>query len=387
MVNRSSRLRMNWLPSKGQMAAGEPAPVAFPHRTQRWTGVRNDRKRSAVGRGPAILVVALVLFVNLSAPSQAFSFPAGGAAAVVAKARGIRSQRHHSYSCSSPSAMTLGRSGDGGGGDGSSCAWGARMMLQHHNRDHHNAAEYELTTSTCLGSTSHLALSGAQPSDCSWHGRPISTLLSLRNGKITRTRAAAARSTSSRSLSATKMTAAGGESQPPPPVKKAAASHPLFLPEGSTMLTPGDPIEFWHAKSLALGNFVGAVPGRRSLSVLTEFGESLTIDAGQIVGLWQEREMRDSLPKCLEDWAKVRESSNSLLQDMPTSGLNLDSFWLAASSKGKGFVVTPAHAAEFLFKVNKFELGLKKQRPFQFQRYYGSLLLELYCPVSVCRTC
>lgn len=140
------------------------------------------------------------------------------------------------------------------------------------------------------------------------------------------------------------------------------------LPEGTDLLNPGDPIEFWHAKGLVLGNYESPVPGRQSLAVRTESGEPLVIDAGQIVGLWMEHEMSGFLPRDLSDWAKLRGEARALLQRTPGRGLDLGPFWRAASSRGKGFVVTAADAAEYLFgeEQQQSRLGLKKQLPFEF---------------------
>ncbi|CAN0326148.1 unnamed protein product, partial [Scytosiphon promiscuus] len=139
---------------------------------------------------------------------------------------------------------------------------------------------------------------------------------------------------------------------------------------GTVLLRPGDPIEFWHAQGLVLGNYESPVPGRQSLVVRTESGEPLTIDAGQIVGVWREDEMSGRLPRskitsaagndgngsdavgsaaASARWAEIKEEARALLQSTPARGLDLGPFWRAASSKGKGFVATPAHAAEFLF--------------------------------------
>ncbi|CAN0031092.1 unnamed protein product, partial [Ectocarpus sp. 4 AP-2014] len=162
----------------------------------------------------------------------------------------------------------------------------------------------------------------------------------------------------------------------------------LRLLPGTVILQPGDPIEFWHAQGLVLGNYESPVPGRQSLVVRTEAGEPLTIDAGQIVGVWREDEMSGHLPlgsvtagadsddsgdggssaAVVAGWAEVREKTRALLQGTPARGLDLGAFWRAASSRGKGFVVTPAHAAEFLFGAESpAKLGLRKRPPFQFR--------------------
>ncbi|CAB1099581.1 unnamed protein product [Ectocarpus sp. CCAP 1310/34] len=175
----------------------------------------------------------------------------------------------------------------------------------------------------------------------------------------------------------------------------STGNNQLRLLPGTVILQPGDPIEFWHAQGLVLGNYESPVPGRQSLLVRTEAGEPLTIDAGQIVGVWREDEMSGHLPlgrvtagadgddggdggssaadggssaAVVAGWAEVREKIRALLQGMPARGLDVGAFWRAASSRGKGFVVTPAHAAEFLFGAESpAKLGLRKRPPFQFR--------------------
>lgn len=150
--------------------------------------------------------------------------------------------------------------------------------------------------------------------------------------------------------------------------RRSCSSHASGSGGGPTAeLLPGDPIEFWHAKALVLGSYESPVPGRRSLAVRTEAGEALVIDAGQIVGIWLKGEMRGPLPSGAEEWGRVRGEAAALLQGMPTRSLDLGPFWRAASSRGKDFLVTAAHAAEFLFAEDRAKLGLKKRRPFQFR--------------------
>lgn len=135
-------------------------------------------------------------------------------------------------------------------------------------------------------------------------------------------------------------------------------------PKSSAVLSPGDVIEFWHAKSLMFGNYCGLVKGRRSLAVRAASGESLVIDAGQIVGLWPQG--GGASPSTPTEWADVRKGVRALLQSMPTRGLDLAPFWKAASSSGKGCVVTPGHVAEFLFSEEYRSIGLRKRKPFEF---------------------
>lgn len=74
------------------------------------------------------------------------------------------------------------------------------------------------------------------------------------------------------------------------------------------------------------------------------------------------------MPSTPMEWTELREGVRELLQTMPARGLDLALFWKAASSRGKGFVVTPAHAAEFLFAKEHRSVGLKKRKPFEFRR-------------------
>ena len=125
-----------------------------------------------------------------------------------------------------------------------------------------------------------------------------------------------------------------------------------------------------------LGNYEGSVRGRNSLLVRTESGEPLTIDAGQVVGVWSKDEMwEEQLPGDAAAWGRIRADATALLQSVPGRGLDLEPFWKAAVAKGKGFVTTPAHAAEFLFGGDpaaggvKGRGGLKKRPAFQFPRW------------------
>lgn len=136
----------------------------------------------------------------------------------------------------------------------------------------------------------------------------------------------------------------------------------------AVVLRRGDAVEFWHAKALILGNYEGPVPERRSLTVRAATGEVIVIDAGQIVGVWSYDTMRGPLPVSSAQWRELQANARALLQGMPAKGLDLSPFWLAASSKGKGFVVTTAHAAEFVFGRSQAQVGLKKRRPFDFHR-------------------
>lgn len=131
-------------------------------------------------------------------------------------------------------------------------------------------------------------------------------------------------------------------------------------------MRPADPIEFWHSKALVLGNFVGPVEGKQSLVARTAAGERVIIDAGQIVGLWTACEVRGDLPASPNHWEQLLIEARELLQSMPTRSLDLGPFWRAASSREKGFVVTPGHAAEFLFAENDGKRGLRKRRHFLF---------------------
>lgn len=134
------------------------------------------------------------------------------------------------------------------------------------------------------------------------------------------------------------------------------------------VLHPGVVVECWHAKTLVLGNYEGLVPERRSLRVRTAAGESLAIDAGQIVGVWSADDVRGPVPSCTAEWMELQARARALLQGMPARGLDMSAFWKAANIGRNKVLVTPAHAAEYLFSENQAQVGLKKRRPFHFNQ-------------------
>lgn len=136
------------------------------------------------------------------------------------------------------------------------------------------------------------------------------------------------------------------------------------------MLRSGDVVECWHAKTLVLGNYEGLGPEGRSLRVRKMTGEALTIDPGQIVGVWSADTVRGPVPSSTAEWMELQAQARALLQGMPARALDLGALWKAAASTGrKKMVVTTAHAAEYLFSESQAQVGLKKRKPFQFNRY------------------
>lgn len=287
--------------------------------------------------------LAVIVLANLSAVSQAFSpsVAAGTAAADVHRGTGGVSTSVHSGSFTAPAALRH------------------RRVRQQQQQQQHEAAGFAAmvlpSSPACLQSNG-----GSSRSNSSRR------LSSIRRNAPSMTNILMVKSSD---------------------VHADSSNHQqqeqLQLLPGTVLLQPGDPIEFWHVQGLVLGNYKSPVAGRQSLAVLTETGEKLTIDAGQIVGVWRGDEMSGRLPQqqrdghgtadssgaaVVEVWADIRGEARALLQDTPARGLDLGAFWRAASSKGKGFVVTPAHAAEFLFGAESpTKLGLRKRPPFQFR--------------------
>lgn len=273
--------------------------------------------------------LAAIVLANLSAVSQAFSPSVEARTAARTGQVGLRSSLR-----SSGFTVRAGRPG----------AW-------RHQHQKHEAAR-STTSCTCLGG-------GTSTSSSSTSSRRLSTR---------------------RTAASTNTVMMGSSNANTAKDQQQQQQQQLQLLPGTVVLQPGDPIEFWHAQGLVLGNYESPVPGRQSLVVRTETGEQLNIDAGQIVGVWRENEMSGRLPTSSQGsgdgsggavaaWAEIREEVRTLLQSTPARGLDLGPFWRAASSKGKGLVATPAHAAEFLFGAGSpAKLGLRKRPPFQFRR-------------------
>ncbi|CAN0141197.1 unnamed protein product, partial [Discosporangium mesarthrocarpum] len=189
--------------------------------------------------------------------------------------------------------------------------------------------------------------------------------LSWRARRMSRQRYSSSYTTSGRTVDAPSGTFSSGVVETPSITRSATAVSPS-PPKGVTVVLPGDPIEYWHAKSLGLGFYQGPTPGRKSLTVQSASGEQILIDVGQIVSVWRRECMRGPLPESKEDWSKLRSDVRGLLQSMPARGLDLEGFWKAAIARGKGFVVTSAHAAEYLFAGNPKRRGLRKRGAFDF---------------------
>lgn len=315
------------------------AGTTLSSRDRRWT----SRKPSALAAFAALVVA------NLSRSTQAFSLPAGTTTPTAAGGISTRGADHRRLRRRGSSCVPRSVSVAPG------LPWPAR---QHHAAEpaalRPSRTRLRSTASTCANKI---------------HGAAAALATAARRRRTT--------ATSSSSFSASSFavqcapTADGSYRSGSSDRRSSSSDRPAAA--GTAHLSPGDPIEFWHAKGLVFGNFERPVPGRQSLAVRTESGESLFIDAGQIVGLWRASEMRGPLPDGAAAWTEVRAEASALLQGMPARGLDLGPFWRAAGSRGKGFVVTPAHAAEFLFRESPSKLGLKKRRPFEFRGCVGLL--------------
>ncbi|CAM9891181.1 unnamed protein product [Scytosiphon promiscuus] len=318
-----------------------PCLPAMPENAEKPAPTPSPQQRRCRGRScTAVASLAAIVLAHLSASSQAFS-PSGAVRASAGVTR-----RGKGRSCLTSLARRP--------------SWSGQKPQERQKRQHEDAAGLAAVLSpvSCSG--------GGDSSSHRWRlsASPPSSARTPRRLPL-------------RSSSTTMAAAENGSRQ---------AQQQLELLPGTVLLRPGDPIEFWHAQGLVLGNYESPVPGRQSLVVRTESGEPLTIDAGQIVGVWREDEMSGRLPSSkttsaagndgngsdtvgsAAGWAEIKEEARALLQSTPARGLDLGPFWRAASSKGKGFVATPAHAAEFLFgDESPARLGLRKRPPFQFR--------------------
>ncbi|CAM9345305.1 unnamed protein product [Pylaiella littoralis] len=323
-----------------------PRLLAAPAASASATATPLRQKRTCT----AVTALAAIVLANLSAFSQAFSpSVVTGTAAAAAQSRDGMGTPVCKSGFTAPARMPR--------------RWVPQQQQQHHHEAAGFAAMVLPSSRACLMSN------GGSGSKGSIRGSPR---------RLSPTRRKGSSMDNVMMVGSNNSNTSNNQQQPQQPQPQ------LQLLQGTVLLQPGDPIEFWHAQGLVLGNYENPVAGRQSLAVRTETGEKLTIDVGQIVGVWRGDEMSGSLPQpqrngssgnantgsvaVVAAWAEVREEARVLLQSTPARGLDLGAFWRAASSKGKGFLVTPAHAAEFLFGAGSpAKLGLRKRPLFQFR--------------------
>eukprot|EP00966_Prymnesium_polylepis_P107200 2482337-Prymnesium_polylepis.1 len=123
---------------------------------------------------------------------------------------------------------------------------------------------------------------------------------------------------------------------------KAPVAPAVALPEGSA-------VELWHAGRLNVGNYRGRVEGSSALRVELADGETIKVDAGQLIDLWEsDGPMR--LPNSTAEWEKLQTDAASLLADLPPHMLDLRPLWIQLNNqKGGGKRITSDMVASSLF--------------------------------------
>ena len=147
-------------------------------------------------------------------------------------------------------------------------------------------------------------------------------------------------------------------------------------------LLPETPLEVWRAGQLAFGNYAGRVK-KASIKVRFEHGETVTLDVGQVTGVWAEskpagtqEEQDDEInsflvpssnappPTTPEAWAALRLRAASAMKSLTPRALSLEAFWSLAMLRWKRdkAPVDSHHLAAFLFQRADYEAALKREQ-------------------------
>eukprot|EP00624_Nannochloropsis_granulata_P004127 evm.model.NODE_30747_length_47682_cov_25.534710.14 len=147
-------------------------------------------------------------------------------------------------------------------------------------------------------------------------------------------------------------------------------------------LLPETPVEVWRAGQLAFGNYAGRVK-KASIIVRFEHGETVTLDVGQVTGVWAENilagmqeEQEDEInsflvpsanvppPTSPESWAALRLRAAKAMKSLTPRALSLEAFWSSAMLRWKRdkALVDSHHLAAFLFQRPEYEAALKREQ-------------------------
>jgi hypothetical protein len=147
-------------------------------------------------------------------------------------------------------------------------------------------------------------------------------------------------------------------------------------------LLPETPVEVWRAGQLAFGNYAGLVK-KASMKVRFEHGETVTLDVGQVTGVWAENkpagtqeEQDDEInsflvpsanappPTTPESWAALRLRAAKAMKSLTPRALSLEAFWSLAMLRWKRdkAPVDSHHLAAFLFQRAEYEAALKREQ-------------------------
>ena len=162
--------------------------------------------------------------------------------------------------------------------------------------------------------------------------------------------------------------------------KKSKPKVPKAPPRGPTgvALLPETPVEVWRAGQVTFGNYAGR-PKKASIRVRLEHGEVVTVDVGQVTGVWAEgtpvpdhhAEDANSFlvasappPSTPESWAALRLRAAKAMKSLTPRALSLEAFWSLAMLRWKRdkAPVDSHHLAAFLFHRAEYEDSLKREQ-------------------------
>ena len=92
-----------------------------------------------------------------------------------------------------------------------------------------------------------------------------------------------------------------------------------------TTLEEGIPLEFIYNKKIAFGNYIRPKKGSKALEIKMASGTDVTIDAGQIISLW-DTISDDVWPSTPEEWARIGSEALRVLGNMSPRKSDLQDF-------------------------------------------------------------
>lgn len=133
---------------------------------------------------------------------------------------------------------------------------------------------------------------------------------------------------------------------------------PSQLVENPVLLEAGMPVELVYKKRLMFGNFVKVRQGN-SIEVKLSSGESVAVDIGQIISIWDTLADEEP-PRTAAEWAEVSTEALKLLRKMNPRKSDLLQFWtLSSSERNKKVPVDSLDLGIHIFQGQQFKYWLK----------------------------
>ena len=151
-----------------------------------------------------------------------------------------------------------------------------------------------------------------------------------------------------------------------------------------TTLEEGIPLEFIYNKKIAFGNYIRPKKGSKALEIKMASGTDVTIDAGQIISLW-DTISDDVWPSTPEEWARIGSEALRVLGNMSPRKSDLQDFFTKVTSlRGATLPVDSLDLAVYIFQEKCFRSWIdpyadadraRARVPYAAQRYAASLLM------------